>query len=175
MYHIVVTWVHYADTKGGTYRNVTLKNMKEGINMPSTNIDITTVMKSFFARMVAVFLALVAMISGGKMGQTELEVTQPVTVSSKQIVIEVRNYSGRYLDFDEVFVLEKNEGDEWVQVAFAENAGFHDIAIKLAPLGTYTQAIDVSAMFGHTLEAGEYKLTKQINQKDYCAVFTVTE
>ena len=148
---------------------------KEESRMSSTNTNIITVMKSYFDRLIAAFLALVAMISGGKTGRIELEVTQPVTVTSEQIVMEVRNYSGKALNFDEVFVLEKNEGDEWVQVAFAEHAGFHEIGIKLSPLGTYTQTIDVLSMFGHFLEAGEYKLTKQLNQKDYCAVFTVTE
>lgn len=148
---------------------------KGGMNMSGTSINITSVMKSFFTGIVSVFLALVAMISGGKMGQIELEVTQPVHVSSEQIVIEMRNYTGKSLCFDEYFTLEKNEGGEWVPVEFSEDASFNDIAIILNPLGTYKHSINILAMFGHTLEAGEYKLTKQINQKDFSAVFTVTE
>lgn len=45
----------------------------------------------------------------------------------------------------------------------------------LNPLGTYQHSINVLMMFGHFLEAGEYRITKQLNQKDYSAVFTVTE
>lgn len=143
--------------------------------MSGTNINITSLMKSFFTGLVSVFLAFVAMISGGKMGQIELEVTQPVNVSSEQIVIEIRNYSGKSIAFDEYFTLEKNEDGEWIPVEFAEDASFNDIANILKPIGTYKDSISILAMFGHYLEAGEYKLTKQINQKDFSAVFTVTE
>lgn len=142
--------------------------------MSGTNIDITSLTKSFFARIVAVMLAFVAMISGGKMGKIEMEITQPVNVSSEQILIEVRNYSGKTICFGEDFTLEKNENGEWVQVEFAEDAAFHEVAIILNPLGTYKQAINISAMFGHHLEAGEYKIAKQISQ-NCSAVFTVTE
>lgn len=143
--------------------------------MSGTNINIISVMKSFFTGIISVFLALVAMISGGKMGQIEFEVTQPVNISSEQIVIEIRNYSGKSIGFDEYFTLEKNEGGEWLPVEFVEDASFNDIAIMLNPLATYKDSISILAMFGHFLEVGEYRVTKQINQKEYYAVFAVTE
>lgn len=139
--------------------------------MSGTNIDITSLMKSFFASIIAVMLAFVTMISGGKMGKIEMEVTQPVNVSSEHIEIEIRNYSSKSICFGEDFTLEKNENGEWVQVEFAEGAAFHEVAIILNPLGTYKHSINILAMFGHYLEAGEYKITKQ----SCSAVFTVTE
>lgn len=45
----------------------------------------------------------------------------------------------------------------------------------LNPLGTYQHSINVLMMFGHFLEVGEYRITKQISSKTYSAVFTVTE
>lgn len=143
--------------------------------MSEANINITSIMKRFFTGIVSVILAFVAMVSGGKTGQIELAVTQPVNVSSEQIEFEIRNYSGKTIAFDEYFTLEKNEDGKWVQVEFAEDASFYDIASMLRPLGTYKHSINVFAMFGHFLEAGEYRITKQINQKAYSAVFTVTE
>lgn len=143
--------------------------------MSGTNIDIISIMKRFFTGIVSVILAFVAMVSGGKTGRIEFEVTQPVSVSSEQIVIEIRNYSGKRIDFDEYFTLEKNEGGEWAPVEFAEDAGFNDVANMLNPLGTYQHSIHVLEMFGHTLEAGEYRIIKQISSKAYPAVFTVTE
>lgn len=143
--------------------------------MSGTNITLASILKAYLTRILAILLGLVAMISGGKAGKIEMEVTQPVTVSSEQIVIEIRNYSGKSAELDEIFVLEKKDGDEWTIMDFAENVGFPEIVTELNNLGTYKQSIDVMRMFGHTLEAGEYKLTKQINQKDCFVVFTVTE
>lgn len=76
---------------------------------------------------------------------------------------------------NEYFTLEKNDGGEWAPVEFAEDAGFNEITYMLNPLGTYQYSINVLMMFGHFLEAGEYRITKQISSKTYPAVFTVTE
>lgn len=143
--------------------------------MPETNINLVSTLKSYFTRIIALLLGFIAMISGGKTGKIEIEIMQPVTVSSEKIVIEVRNYSGKSADFEEDIYLEKKDGDEWVAVEFAENSGFNDIAIELKNFGTYRQSIDVIRMFGHNLETGEYKLIKTINQNEYTVVFVVTE
>lgn len=128
---------------------------------------------AFFTRIIAILMGIIAMFTGGNMENVSMEVKNQVTTDSESIVFEMYNYTGKTLNIGKTFTLEENQEGEWEEVT--KISSVDAISATVYNLTTYTQTIDIKEMFGKNLEAGEYKLTKDIGENSYSVTFTVTE
>lgn len=135
--------------------------------------------KRIIASLLAVLMLFSSVVKGGKLGKAEISVIGEVTTESKEINLEIRNYSVREVGFGEDFSLEMVNNDEWENVPIC--GYFYEPYIIMNRFGVLNQKIDIEKMFGKNLEAGEYRITKMIkvgsrsNFEPYTAYFTVTE
>ena len=135
--------------------------------------------KRIIASLLAALIMFSSIVKSGKLGKAEISVISEVTTESKEINLEIRNYSVREVGFGEDFSLEMVNNDEWENVPIC--GYFYEPYIIMNRFGVLNQKIDIEKMFGKNLEAGEYRITKMIkvgsrsNFEPYTAYFTVSE
>lgn len=130
--------------------------------------------KQIIAGLLAILMMFSAMIKEGKFGKVEFVLlTENVTTESEEIVLEVRNYTLKYVDYNDDFLLEKLNGETWERVPVP--GGFYDYAGSLRGLTITKDTINFERYFNKKLDAGDYRLTKEIGRKDYVVSFTVVE
>jgi len=125
------------------------------------NVSLKSIVTGFFAIIVALF----TMISTGQTGKLTMRVVGEVTTESKEIVIEVSNYTMNTVR-DEAgysnYKLEVKSGDEWKEVPILganKDVTYGDIK----PLTSATHIISLTTpLLGipTSLSAGNYRLTK---------------
>ena len=119
-------------------------------------------MNFIIARIFAVLMTIVALLSGGKVEKIQLKVSNNVTSSESKIEYVIENYSGEKISIDKAFTLEKKIDGQWtVDWLKGESPTFefNEIAIVIMPFSSYRGVIDLSLQ-GYHLEAGTYRLTK---------------
>ena len=130
--------------------------------------------KQIIAGLLAILMMFSTMIKEGKFGKVEFVLlTENVTTESEEIVLEVRNYTLKYVDYNDDFLLEKLNGETWEKVPVP--GGFYDYAGSLRGLTITKDTINFEHYFNKKLDAGDYRLTKEIGRKDYVVSFTVVE
>lgn len=129
---------------------------------------------NFFSRLLAILISIIAFFTGGNYNNIEFCVLSEVTTESETIEIEINNYSGKKIVFDNYFTLEKIDGEEVQKIHCIGEVT--DVAISVNNAGTYTETLKIAELFGTTLEAGDYRLSKKINNGYVISVdFTVFE
>ena len=115
-----------------------------------------------FARLLVIIMGIVAVFTGGNMNNIQLELKNEVTTETEIVEVQIFNYTGKTITTDKYISLEKNENGEWVKVDFAEDYAFEEIGIIMRNLQTVNLTINLVKAFGKTLDAGEYRLTKEV-------------
>ena len=129
---------------------------------------------NFFSRLLAILLSFIAFFTGGNYNNIEFCVLSEVTTESETIEIEIKNYSGKKIVLDKYFILEKIDGDVVEEIPCIGEV--KDIAISVNNIGTYTETLKIVELFGTTLDAGDYRLSKNLNNGYIISVvFTVFE
>lgn len=121
-------------------------------------------LKSIFTGFIAAIVALFTMISTGNTGKLAMRVVGEVNTNSKEIVVEISNYTFNTVK-DEAgysgYKLEQKVGGEWKEIPIL--GANKDIAYgDIKPLTSSTRIINLgSPIFGITLlTEGDYRLTK---------------
>ncbi len=125
------------------------------------NVSLKSIVTGFFAIIVALF----TMLSTGQTGKLAMRVVGEVTTESKEIAIEVSNYTMSSVR-DEAgysnYKLEVKNGDEWKEVQIL--GANKDVAYgDIKPLTSATHIISLTTpILGlpTSLSAGDYRLTK---------------
>ena len=129
---------------------------------------------NFFSRLIAILLSFIAFFTGGNYNNIEFYVSSEVTTESETIEIEITNYSGKKIVFDKYFTLEKIDGDVVKEIPCIGEV--NDIAISINNTVTYTETLKIVELFGSTLDSGDYRLSKNLNNGYIISVdFTVFE
>ena len=121
-------------------------------------------LKSIFSGFLAAIVALFTMISTGNTGKLAMRVVGEVNTNSKEIVIEISNYTFNTVK-DETgysgYKLEQKVGSEWKEVPIL-GANKDIVSGDIKPLTSSTRIINLSSPFlGITLlTEGNYRLTK---------------
>lgn len=139
--------------------------------MSGSTIKLPT-LKQIIASILAALMMLSSVITGGKLGKIEIAVVGEVTTESEELTLEVRNYSLKEIGYGEDFVLEVKNGEDWETVPVV--SGFHSVYVVLRGLSVGKEVVDIVKTFGGKLEAGEYRLTREIKGTAYSTDFTVT-
>ncbi len=121
-------------------------------------------LKSIFTGLIAAIVALFTMISTGNTGKLAMRVVGEVNTNSKEIVVEISNYTFNTVK-DEAgysgYKLEIKDGDGWKEVPIL-GANKDIVYGDIKPLTSSTRIINLGTpLFGITLlTAGDYRLTK---------------
>lgn len=136
-------------------------------------------LKSIFTGFMAIIVALITMVSTGNVGKVAMRVVGNVDTNSKEIVVEISNYTFSTVK-DEAgysgYKLEIKDGDSWKEVPIL-GANKDIVSGDIKPLTSSTRIINLGTpILGITLlTAGDYRLTKTFpNGEVATAEFTVT-
>lgn len=127
----------------------------------SKNVSLKSIVTGFFAIIVALF----TMISTGQTGKLAMRVVGEVTTETKEIVVEVSNYTMNSVR-DEAgysnYKLEVKNGEDWKEVYIL--GANKDIAYSsIKPLTSQVYVISLTMPLLNiptTLSVGDYRLTK---------------
>lgn len=114
--------------------------------------------KTTVFRIVLLLFVLSDLLSGGKMKNVELVVLNEISPQTETIELQMTNHTGRYIDKDRLFHLEKREGDQWISVPWYEP--IEETSSHMAPGHVSTQSIPIVRMFERYLEPGDYRIFK---------------
>lgn len=112
----------------------------------------------FFKKIFSVLMSFFFMLMGGNAEKVDVQITDPVTDRSTEITYEVTNYTGVTLCADKYFRIEKQTDDGWEALPFNEDFATPDIAIILHNCQSVRLTIDLQNAYGHSLQAGTYRL-----------------
>lgn len=136
-------------------------------------------LNSIFTGFMAIIVALITMVSTGNVGKVAMRVVGNVDTNSKEIVVEISNYTFSTVK-DEAgysgYKLEIKDGDSWKEVPIL-GANKDIVSGDIKPLTSSTRIINLGTpILGITLlTAGDYRLTKTFpNGEVATAEFTVT-
>lgn len=139
--------------------------------MSGSTIKLPT-LKQIIASILAVLMMLSSMITGGKFGKVEVSLVGNVTTESEELTLEIKNYSFKSVSYGEEFTLEVKNGENWEKVPVT--GGFYAYRATLRGLVSTEVTVELQNVFGKTLEAGEYRLTKEVGGKEYVIEFSVS-
>ncbi len=96
--------------------------------------------------------------------------------SADSVGFTIENHSGRELDYDAYYTLEKQNDGKWYTVE-AELMAFIDIAYLLPDDGVQSGAVDLQYYRdnGEGISDGQYRVLKELDGKVYAAEFEVGE
>lgn len=123
---------------------------------------------AFIAKILAVLLSFFYMLAGGNADNTELRI---LFADESTVEYEIANYTGRTLNADKRFTVEKKNGDDWIVCTFADGFGIEEIISVVPNCRSVRYRIDLLSAFGQTLADGEYRLTIPCTGKS--AVFRI--
>lgn len=129
-------------------------------------------LKQIIAGLLATLMMFSSMITGKKFGKVEVSLVGDVTTESEEITLEIKNYSFKSVGYGEDFTLEVKNGENWKKVP--ATGGFHDYWATLRGLSGTEVSVKLRDSFGKTLEAGKYRLTKEVGGKEYSIIFVVS-
>ncbi len=118
-------------------------------------------MNSFFTRIFAILLGLIAMFTGGNLDNVEIKITNEITTETTEIDVEIFNYTGKTISTDKYFILEKNNSGVWNNIEMIILA--EEIAVLVRNFQTISLTINVAKVYGISLESGTYRLSKVYN------------
>lgn len=128
-------------------------------------------LKQIIAGLLATLMMFSSMITGKKFGKVEVSLVGDVTTESEEITLEIKNYSLKSVGYGEDFTLEERDGENWKKVPVT--GGFRDYWATLRGLASTEVTVNLKNVFGKTLEAGKYRLTKEVGGKEYSIIFVV--
>lgn len=114
---------------------------------------------AILTKLISVIMSFFFMLTGGNPDKTELKITGTPNTSDTVIEYEITNYTGRTVTADKYFFIEQKTADGWILLETAEGFATEEIAILIPNCGSTSLLIDLTAAYGHTPEAGEYRLT----------------
>ena len=116
-------------------------------------------MKSIYS-LIAIILSFFCFFTGGNPGGVTISLAEIPTTESDTVTVVIKNYSGVSITVDKSVVLEKEENGKWVTVPTADGFGFEETAVKIRNCGSLTIKINIIEAYGHKLEKGIYRITK---------------
>lgn len=111
-----------------------------------------------FTKIIAIIMSFFYMLIGGNPDKVMLEFVKQPTAESEYIEIEIQNYSGKTVTTDKSVKLEKEVDGTWVEVPAV--FGFEEIAVQIRNCKTFFLKINIVDMYGHKLESGKYRISK---------------
>ena len=117
----------------------------------------TPVFKTVFARLMSFFLTIISFFTIAKPQNVALTV---LTATPKTIKIEYKNNTGKVIDPEQSWILERKTENGFEDVPFAEDfSGWIETAQSCPPKGSGVRSIDAERCFGRPLSQGEYRFT----------------
>ncbi|MGN1418275.1 MAG: immunoglobulin-like domain-containing protein [Acutalibacteraceae bacterium] len=114
---------------------------------------------SFIQKIIAGILAIFAFLFAGNVNNVSVTVSK-VTTESKIIYYEFVNKTGKIIGNVEPELLEKKDGEEWVEV---KDVGYftNDIAYRVMPFEKWHDSMELMSenYESATLDEGEYRIT----------------
>lgn len=119
--------------------------------------------QKLFSKIIAFILAVITSLAGGDAAKSpEISVKNDVDIATTIIQIEVKNNtSDSYVTLGD-FTLEKKEGENWVKMDFLSSFEPSSIAYIVNKRQTVILSIDILNAFGSTLNAGQYRVSKEL-------------
>lgn len=95
-------------------------------------------------------------------------VSYPLDV--EQLTVTITNHTDAEISYGTYYSIEIFQNDQWHAIPFAEDFGFNDIAILLAPGKAQKESIDLQAS-DFVFTEGRYRLVKELGGQVYSAEF----
>ena len=117
----------------------------------------TPVFNTVFARLMSFFLTIVSFFTIAKPQQVALTV---LTATPETVKIEYKNNTGKVIEPEQRWTLERKTENGYEEVPFAEGfSGWIEISQTCPPTGSGVRTIDAQRCFGQPLSQGEYRFT----------------
>ncbi len=115
------------------------------------------VFNTVFARLMSFFLTIISLFTIAKPQNIALTV---LTATPETVKIEYKNNTGKVIEPEQRWTLERKTENGYEEVPFAEDfSGWIEISQTCPPTGSGVRTIDAQRCFGQPLSQGEYRFT----------------
>ena len=115
------------------------------------------VFNTVFARLMSFFLTIISLFTIAKPQNISLTV---LTATPETVKIEYKNNTGKVIEPEQRWMLERKTENGYEEVPFAEDfSGWIEISQTCPPTGSGVRIIDTERCFGQPLSQGEYRFT----------------